>query len=344
MQSLSRHDTDAVTDHGGSLGNAGTRFPHAPRPWLDFSTGINARSYLVPSIPASAFERLPEESDLAALADAAARCYGAPAGGNVVCAPGTQILLPQVMGLVPQGRASILSPTYAEHARAAALCGHSVREVSSLDALRDADVAVVVNPNNPDGKTSGRNQLLDLANVLHERGGLLVVDEAFMDVGSQEHAVDGDVEHCGIVVLRSFGKFFGLAGLRLGFAITDSGRAKTMRGMLGPWAVSGPALVAGQAALRDTAWQAEMRADLAARAARLDEVLAAAGLAAAGGTTLFRLVRHLRAAEMVEWLGRAGIIVRAFSHDRTLIRFGVPAEDGDFDRLDAALSAWRASA
>lgn len=341
MRALSGHASDKVTDHGGSLGRAEERFANAPKPWLDLSTGINARSYPLPIIPASAFERLPEERDERALAKAAARAYGAPSDAHVVCAPGTQILLPLVMGLAKPGRAAVLSPTYAEHARAAALCGHEVAEAASLEGLREADIAVVVNPNNPDGKVSNRKELLNLAKVLSERGGLLVVDEAFMDAGSRDEALDGDIDGSNIVVLRSFGKFFGLAGARLGFAIADTELARTLRARLGPWAVSGPALAIGAAALSDFAWQDAMRAQLGLRSARLDAILAAAGLAAAGGTDLYRLVRHPGAPGLVDRLGRAGILARAFAHDATALRFGIPGTDADFERLTAALDGWR---
>src|SRR5690606_7891628 len=149
----------------------------------------------------------------------AASAYGAPSAKNVALAPGTQILLPRVCSLVKPGRAAILGPTYAEHARAAALAGHAVTEVRDFPALVEADLAVVVNPNNPDGRVVSRADLLALAEGLRRRGGLLVVDEAFMDVGPREQSLSADVEAGGIVVLRSFGKFFGLAGVRLGFAV-----------------------------------------------------------------------------------------------------------------------------
>src|SRR6185312_16927511 len=173
----------ATVDHGGSLGRAKALFPHAPEPFVDLSTGINPHSYPLFDLPATALLRLPEQARLRELTAVAAAAYGAPSPANVMVAPGTQILLPQVALRVKPGRAMVLGPTYAEHARAAAIAGHKLHEVESFEALAEADLAVVVNPNNPDGRVIEREKLLALADKLRARGGLLVVDEAFMDVG-----------------------------------------------------------------------------------------------------------------------------------------------------------------
>ncbi|TIV95161.1 MAG: aminotransferase class I/II-fold pyridoxal phosphate-dependent enzyme, partial [Mesorhizobium sp.] len=249
----------AAVDHGGSLGRASALFPHAPQPFVDLSTGINPHSYPLFELPATALTRLPEAGQLRELAEIAAAAYGAPSAAHVAAAPGTQILLPRVASLVRPGKVLVLGPTYAEHARAAAIAGHAVAEVSDFDALAEADLAVLVNPNNPDGRVIEKPRLLDLAALLHAKGGLLVVDEAFMDVGPVEHSLAGNVGEGGIVVLRSFGKFFGLAGVRLGFALTDALTAERLDAQLGPWAVAGPALEYGIRALSDAAWQADMR-------------------------------------------------------------------------------------
>ena len=184
----------------------------------------------------------------------------------------------------------MLGPTYAEHARAAAMAGHTVEEVSDINDLADADLAVVVNPNNPDGRVAARDALLDLAKKLTGRGGLLVVDEAFMDVGPAGQSLAGDVGMPGLVVLRSFGKFFGLAGVRLGFALAEQGLAERIEGDLGPWAVSGPALEIGIRALADFDWQQRMRRRLAGEAARLDALFERFGIAVSGGTSLYRFL------------------------------------------------------
>jgi cobalamin biosynthetic protein CobC len=332
----------AVTDHGGSLGRARALFPQAPEPWVDLSTGINPHSYPLFRLPATALSRLPEPSRVRELNAVAAGNYGAPSAANIVAAPGTQILLPRVMSLVAPGRALVLGPTYAEHARAATLAEHAVSEVDNIEALAAANLAIIVNPNNPDGRVVERETLLDLARRLQARGGLLVVDEAFMDVGPREHSVAGDAGQGGIVVLKSFGKFFGLAGLRLGFAIAEESAAQRLEAELGPWAVAGPALEYGVKALRDSGWQEGTRERLQREAARLDGLLRRFGIKIAGGTTLFRYAEIADAADLFAWLGARGILVRNFGWSATALRSGLPGSEAEWARLEQALEGWAA--
>ncbi len=368
-------------EHGGDLSAARRLFPHAPEPFIDLSTGINPYPYKVPTLPPALFERLPQSDALARLAAVAAKAYGAPAPACVVAAPGTQILLPLIAALEPPGRAAVLGPTYAEHARAAALAGHSVIETQELRGLGDADLAILVNPNNPDGRVIATADLLALAGELRRRGGILIVDEAFMEidpanagilsaridppsthsrasgnpdlfnksvspsrgrgdrfsVSETSASLAGEVERGNIVVLRSFGKFFGLAGLRLGFAIAAPDIAARLRASLGPWAVSGPAIAIGEAALADSAWIAATQRRLAQAAQRLDALLAGAGLDIVGGTSLFRLAQTPVAAPLFEKLGRAGILVRRFAEHPTWLRFGLPGDEPAWERLAGAL-------
>lgn len=307
---------------------------------MDLSTGINPHSYPLFELPATALSRLPEPARVHELNAIAAADYGAPSALNMTAAPGTQILLPRVAELLAPGRALVLGPTYAEHARAAAIAGHTVAEVSDFGALADADLAVVVNPNNPDGRVVTRESLLELARVLHARGGLLVVDEAFMDVGPREHSVAGDVGQGGLVVLKSFGKFFGLAGLRLGFAIAAESVAQRLEAEFGPWAVAGPALEYGIRALGDHAWQDEMRKRLQGEAARLDALLSRFAIPVRGGTSLFRYLEIPHAADLFDLLGEQGILVRNFAWSSTALRIGLPGAEVDWTRLERALQNW----
>jgi len=324
--------------HGGDLAAARALFPGAPEPFIDLSTGINPHPYPLPRIPEESFARLPDAASLQRLREAAARAYGAASAERVVAAPGTQILLPLVAQLAPRGHAAILSPTYAEHVRAAALVGHEVEEVIDFNQLARARLAVIVNPNNPDGRVIGRPALLDLADTLNVRGGILVVDEAFADVAPPELSVaDATATRGNIVVLRSFGKFFGLAGLRLGFALTSPSFAQRLQAWLGPWAVSGPAIHVAEHALADDAWKSAMRLRLAEAAKRLDDMLVAARIEVVGGTSLYRLTRSAAAPELFERLGRAGILVRRFADDPTRLRWGLPRREADWQRLGAAL-------
>jgi cobalamin biosynthetic protein CobC len=325
--------------HGGDLGEARLLFPGAPEPFIDLSTGINPHPYPIPQLSADLLTRLPQAEALECLVRAAANAYGGSAD-QIVAAPGTQILLALVAGLVRPGRAAILAPTYVEHARAAARVGHQVEEASDLAQLFGAELAVVVNPNNPDGRLCRRETLLVCAETLPPQG-LLVVDEAFMDAlpDAAELSLAGDVARGRIVVLRSFGKFFGLAGLRLGFALAAPAVAARLTVALGPWAISGPALSIGAAALQDRSWIARTRAALPQAAARLDGLLAGAGFKVVGGTPLFRLVQTPRALELFGHLGRAGILVRRFADHPAWLRFGLPGSEAEWQRLADAIAA-----
>ncbi|MES0050414.1 MULTISPECIES: threonine-phosphate decarboxylase CobD [unclassified Mesorhizobium] len=332
----------AAVDHGGSLGRASALFPHAPQPFVDLSTGINPHSYPLFDLPATALSRLPEAARLRDLAKIAASAYGAPSAAHVASAPGTQILLPRVASLVSPGRALVLGPTYAEHARAAAIAGHAAEEVEDVEALGAADLAIVVNPNNPDGRVVPRERLLRLAGELRAKGGLLVVDEAFMDVGPADQSLAGDVGRGGIVVLRSFGKFFGLAGLRLGFALSDTRTVERLETQFGPWAVAGPALEYGIRALADGDWQAEMRRRLAQDAGRLDALFGRFGIPVAGGTTLFRYLQMPDAGGLFSALGECGILLRHFTDRPQVLRAGLPGSQEEWQRLESALADWHA--
>ncbi|HEX8829223.1 MAG TPA: threonine-phosphate decarboxylase CobD [Xanthobacteraceae bacterium] len=332
-------DADEPLLHGGDLAAARLLFPDAPEPFLDLSTGINPNSYPLPDLSADLFARLPQSEPLTALAAAAVNIYGAPSVAHVVCAPGTQILLPLVAGLVGSGIAAVVTPTYGEHARAATLAGHRIAELADIDAAPDADLVFVTNPNNPDGRLFNKTDLIALAKQLRARNGLVVVDEAFMDVGPPDASMASEVGRGNIVVLRSFGKFFGLAGARLGFALAAPDVAAGLRARLGPWAVSGPALAIATKALADRAWIEETRLRLATGIARLDKILAAANLEIIGGTTLFRLVRA-HASALFQHLGRAGIFVRIFPENPSWLRFGQPAAEEDWRRLELAMAAF----
>ena len=327
--------------HGGDLDAARRLFPGAVEPFIDLSTGINPNPYPLPRLSADVFARLPPPAAADAVAVIAAQAYGAPSAAHVVPAPGTQILLPLVAALIPPGRAALLTPSYGEFARAAALAGHQVKAADELDACADADLVMIANPNNPDGSLLGGNSLREFVEKsLRPHGGMLMVDEAFMDVGPRGASVAADVALGDVVVLRSFGKFFGLAGVRLGFALAAPRIVARLRAALGPWAVSGPALAVGAKALADKVWIERTRHQLAQAAERLDVTLESAGLEILGGTSLFRLARIPAANSLFQHLGRAGIFVRTFPDNASWLRFGLPPDERAWRRLEAALRSF----
>jgi len=327
--------------HGGDLDAARRLFPDAPQPFLDLSTGVNPHSYPFAQLPSDVFTQLPQPEAAARLAEIAATTYGAPHAGTVAIAPGSQILMMLIAGLVPVRRAAVVGPTYGEHARVARFAGHDVTEVSDVGEIGDAALAVVVNPNSPDGRIVSKDALFDLAARMQERRGLLVVDEAFMEAGPEAASLSDQVERANVVVLRSFGKFYGLPGLRLSFALAESNIVKRLNAALGPWPVSGAALAIGANALADTDWQRRTRKSLEEAAERLDDLLQAARLKIAGGTALFRLVRDDDAEALFAQLGRKGIFVRHFPERKSWLRFGLPGGEDEWQRLSASLAALR---
>jgi len=267
----------------------------------------------------------------------ARKAYGVPGDVQLVAAGGTQALIQLLPYLAAPGPVAIVGPTYGEHALAWRNAGHTVIAIDNLDACPTSAVhAVVVNPNNPDGRVAERAGLKRLATQLKDRGGWLVIDEAFADIDPDISAVAlcADLP---VVILRSFGKFYGLAGLRLGFAIGAPETIGRIATALGPWPCSGPALLIGAAALGDQPWADRMRRALEHQAHALDDVLVKAGFAIAGGAPLFRLARHPQASKLHAELAKRHIWCRSFDWADDLLRFGLPSDAAGLDRLAAAL-------
>lgn len=323
--------------HGGDLSALKTAPGAFAGEWLDISTGINPFAYPLPPLPPEDWTRLPAAAALDDLLAAARKAYGCPAETGIAALPGTQAAIQLLPRLFSPARVTILGPTYAEHAYAWRLLGHNVTELEGLPGnLADADILVLVNPNNPDGRVVEPELLRRWRQELAAKGGCLIVDEAFADV-MPEASLAGDTGTPGLIILRSFGKFFGLAGLRLGFVLAQPAMAEALRASLGPWAVSGPALTIGAAALNDTAWQAAMREDLHARAQRFDLGLRERGIPVLGGTSLYRLAETPEAAKLAAALRQQGVHVRIFDRQPHWMRFGLPADEAEFwRRFDAA--------
>jgi cobalamin biosynthetic protein CobC len=309
--------------HGGRIGAAEALFPNAPRPWLDLSTGINPRPYPAPTPRRAAFARLPEPEAIAALEAAAATVFGV-APERVAAAPGTDAALRLLPRLLGARSAAIATRTYGGHREAWSAAGAEVRPEHA-----PADAWVIVNPNNPDGGLTPAEALLAAA----ERR-WVIVDEAFAD--SRPAASVAAQAGGRLVVLRSFGKFYGLPGVRLGFVVADPGLAQDVRRAFGDWPVSTEALLAGSAAYADAGWRMRTRVRLVRDSRRLDRLLGRAGLEVVGGTDLFRLARTEDAEGVFLRLARAGVLCRPFD-DPGLLRFGLPDARAAWDRLAAAL-------
>ncbi|VDS08691.1 Threonine-phosphate decarboxylase [Paracoccus haematequi] len=321
-----------MRDHGGDLDRA--RAVHGDGDWLDLSTGINRLAYPLPDLPPHAWTALPVAADLAGLERAAARAFGT--GGPVVALAGAQAAIQLVPRLAPPGRAAVLAPSYNEHAAALAAQGWTVDHVPDPAAMEGADLAVVVNPNNPDGRCWTPGDLRSLAG----RVGRLIVDESFADPHPDLSLAPrlGDLGE-GAVILRSFGKFYGLAGLRLGFALCGPQTAALLRRLAGPWAVGGPAIAVGTLALGDEDWKRATTRRLLADTARLSALLdGAAGWPTVGRTALFVTARTGDAAAAQARLARAHIWTRRFPYDPGWLRLGLPGTETEWRRLAAALA------
>ncbi len=328
--------------HGGRLIAARALFPGAPEPFLDLSTGINPHPYELPALSPEAFTRLPEPEDEAELCRLAAVAYGVPPAAQVVAAPGSQILISLLPGVLGHDKAVLLGPTYGGHASAWAASGAAVREVADAVALAShagPGVALMLcNPNNPDGRRLSLDRLAWLASRCAGQGGALVVDEAFADLEPDVPQAAALLPSPGLVVLRSFGKSYGLAGVRLGFMLADPSVAERMGTLLGAWAVGGVAIAAGRQALADRPWRDQTSVSLGAEADRLDRVLTQAGLTVEGGTRLFRLARCADPEGVFRRLGQNGLLVRRFEAQPDWLRFGLPPNEAAWTRLRAALS------
>ncbi|MDH4981986.1 threonine-phosphate decarboxylase CobD [Hyphomicrobium sp. D-2] len=329
--------------HGGDIDAARARYPDAPEPWIDLSTGINPHAYPVPEVTPGAWRHLPQSSAEHELLLAARRRYRVPLDANIVAAPGSQALIQIVPRLIDASEVAIVGPTYGEHAASWERCGHRVREVASIAEVGAARVIIVVNPDNPTGRIFSVEELSDLADELAVRDGLLVVDEAFADFAPGDASLASHLP-TSAVLLRSFGKAYGLAGVRLGFAIAHERWCSPLRAEVGPWAVAGPALEIGKTALCDDVWLTAMAKTLTADCRRLDHLLQDAGLTIVGGTQLFRLAECARAPALAEVLGRAGILVRSFPHNRNWLRFGLPGGAQQWQRLEAVLQDFNRNA
>lgn len=326
-------------DHGGDLDRAIARHGGERTAWLDLSTGINPDPRPLPPIPPEAWAILPRRADMARLSAVAAAAYEAgPA--RIIAFAGAQGAIQAVPYLRPPGRAAVLSPTYNEHAAALAAAGWRVETPRGLDSLAGADLAVVVNPNNPDGRRTTPEALRALA----RRVGLLIVDESFVDPEPALSLLPGGIPE-NAAVLRSFGKFYGLAGARLGFALAGGALAERLSAMAGPWPVGGPTIEIAVAAFSDAPWRRRTIARLGAEAARLDALAAGAGWALVGGTPLFRTYEAPDAAAAQAGLARGRVWTRIFPYSARWIRIGLPpaARRAQLDAAFAGLDTPRPS-
>jgi cobalamin biosynthesis protein CobC len=328
-----------MIDHGGALDRAIQTYGGKPEEWLDLSTGINPISYKLPPLPPSLWARLPDERLVKETIESARVYYGVPEAAGGVIGPGSQSLIQIYPTLLPSGVAEVLTPTYEEHAANLIRLGWQVEAVQDFKNLDErTSVTVAVNPNNPDGKRISISEIERVATILAKRGGFLVVDEAFSDTEegtTSAHLAGMD----GLLILKSFGKFFGLAGIRLGFAFGPETLTDRLKAMLGPWAVAGTSLEIARKAYGDAEGVVELKSRIAESRQSLSEVLRENGIKEVGGTQLFALVELPEAERVYEGLAHQHILTRRFAHSPNWLRIGLAAHEVEYWRLSKALQA-----
>ncbi|MCP3381920.1 MULTISPECIES: threonine-phosphate decarboxylase CobD [unclassified Bradyrhizobium] len=320
-----------MREHGGNLDLAQQRFGGRAEDWIDLSTGINRLPYPVGEIDAHSWQALPSRSEIEALHQAARHAYRT--SEPIVAMGGAQATIQLLPQLAPRGRARILAPTYNEYAPVLSAAGWEVEEVRALDALAGANLAIVVNPNNPDGRRYAPDDLLALLPLV----GHLVIDESFADA-VPELSLASEAGRPGLLILRSFGKFYGLAGLRLGFVIGDSADIGKLAAASGPWPVSGAAIAIGRRALRDDVWAKATSARLARDCVRLDAMVQPHGWRLLGGAPLFRLYETPDALAAQEKLAYGQIWSRVFAQNPSWLRLGLPGAEAEWSRLAEVLA------
>ncbi len=321
-------------EHGGRLSAAVREFGLPEDEWLDLSTGINPLSYPLGAVPAACWQRLPDSGER--LLAAAREHYACE---SLLAVAGSQAAIQALPRLCPQSKVGVLHPSYAEHGWRWQQAGHSVQTLTVDEvwaAVDSLDVLVLVNPNNPTGHLWTVEQLQDLAHRLARRGGWLIVDEAFMDVTPQASVVGFAGQWPNLIVLRSLGKFFGLAGARVGFVAAWDDLLQRLAQWLGPWTVTGPAEWAASQALADSQWQEQNRRFLLQASQRLVLLLTEMNLTPDGGSALFQWIRLDQSEAWYQALARRAILVRRFAEPAAL-RFGLPADEVQWQRLATAL-------
>ena len=327
-----------MLEHGGKLRAAAQHYGIPLVSWLDLSTGINPEGYPVPPLEPMCWNRLPDDD--VGLETAAAAYYG---NHRLLVLPGSQAAIQALPALFKPVAVACVTPVYEEHTQAWERAGHRLRRLPTLQrALAAATPNVLLcNPNNPTATTLARADVLNAAEQLQKRGGWLIVDEAFADAELENGlvALAGSEAAPNLIVLRSLGKFFGLAGARVGFIFGNTEKLDRLREMLGPWPVSHPARVVARRALEDTAWQVATRSQLATSSQRLAELLAPLG--EVSRTALFCTVNTPHVAGLFEYFAQRAILARHFDQ-HGLLRFGMPGGEAQWQRLSTAITEWSA--
>lgn len=308
-------------DHGGGIDAAIAQYGGARSEWLDLSTGINPNPFPLPPFTSENWGSLPDVKLFKDLEVAARRFWNIPKEAAVLAVPGASSAIARIPNLsTTKGSVRIVTETYNEHASAFRTAGWQV-------SARGQDASVTVHPNNPTA------EFVSAPNI--PKTPLTIIDESFCDI-APDHSHIEMARNAGTIILKSFGKFWGLAGLRLGFAIGDPTLIHELRETIGPWQVSGPALVTGITALNDFEWAQNTRENLKQDAQRMDALLTRAGAKIVGGSTLFQLYSVDNAQAWQDKLAKGKVLSRVFPYSQNWLRLGLPHPDR-WDQLEGVL-------
>ncbi len=321
---------DLNIQHGGDIDLAIKKYGGQRADWIDLSTGINRTSYPWQENVKVELRDLPSNKLLRSLEKAASRAYKVAEDKDTAAVQGAQ----QIISLLPiclknYNSVAILGPTYNEYEKAFKSSEIKAETVSEVSKLSSSDIAIVVNPNNPTGKVIAEEILNDLSKKVR----ILIIDESFKMFSSRRIQKFDNV-----IQINSLGKFFGLAGVRLGFVSGPSNFIKSVRGMLGPWPVSSIAAEIGKIALNDQAWISQMEKILLEGSDVLHRACNRKNWKLIGKTNLFHTYATSSSLKVEKQFAAHYIWIRTFDYSETWVRLGIPTSKYEWTRVRQALN------
>ena len=321
--------------HGGDLSDA-VRVNRKIKKWIDLSTGINPNAYNDFNIDKTVYSHLPSGNQLAELMSIARGYYNLNQEIKICAYQGAQgviNILPNIVNKNIHDTIQILTPTYTEHYRVWNDHGFKIRLVTNIENELDPSIPfVLVNPNNPDGKLFQPKYLEELWERIRKAGGFLILDESFMD-GTPDMSFRFDNCRDNVIVIRSFGKFFGLPGLRLGFVYGDNHYINKVSSLVGPWPISSSSLLIARKAMLDTVWISATITDLKMKSTALSNFLHDQKLKTVGDCYFFKTIELDNASQMHKALANHGIWTRIFNYNQKWLRMGLTKNKFEFEYL-----------
>jgi threonine-phosphate decarboxylase len=316
--------------HGGNIYAASRDLRCQPASMLDFSASINPLGMAPGAVQVvqASLELATHypDPDCYELKQALGRFHGIDPECVCIGNGSTELifLLPKTLAL---RRALIPGPTFSEYAAAMRAVGGEVSmllappeeefriRLSQVAAAlqRSLDCVWLCNPNNPTGQLWTKAQVLELWKKARRVGASLIVDEAFIDYCEADSVVSEATSRAGLLVLRSFTKFYGMPGLRVGYLVAEPTVIRRIEAMRLPWSVNNLAQVAAIASLNETSYAVRSRQLIIEERPRLAAALAGQGWVPCPSSANFLLVRlpsFLKSAAVAAATRRQGVLIR----------------------------------